>query len=150
MRFEGTFKINISRKKVWNFISDPRSAARYVPGIKKLEVQAPDKFTAQIKLGIGWIKGTFDFKFTIMEQNPPTYARLSAHGFGAKSEIDFDATVVLADISKEATMLSWKADVIIHGLLAQIGQRLLSSVAKKIANQIFENIKNELESEVIT
>jgi len=146
MYFEGTFIVNTPRERVWTYISDPRSVAKCVPGLKKLEVQAKDKFTAKIELGIGWVKGNFDFKFTVTEEAPPSHAKLSAQGSGVRSEINFDVAIDLTDTSKGGTVLSWKADAMVGGLLAGVGQRLLGSMAKKIVDQLFENMRSELEN----
>jgi len=62
------------------------------------------------------------------------------------SEIDFDVDIDLADTSGGGTALSWKADVMVGGLLAEVGQRLLGSMAKKIVDQLFGNMRSELEN----
>jgi len=145
MFFEGTFVTKVPKEKVWAFISDPKSVAKCIPDLKNLEVQSEDKFTAKFKLGIGWIKGDFDFNFTITEVIPQSHAKLLAHGSGVKSQIDLDITIDLTSTPDNGTTLLWKANAIISGLLAEVGQRLINSAAERIVTQLFEKLRNELE-----
>jgi len=146
MFFEGTFTTKVPREKVWAFISDPRSVAKCAPDLIDLKVLSEDKFIAKFKLGIGWIKGVFDFEFVITDVIPQSHARLLAHGSGVKSEIDLDITIDLVDAPDGGTNLLWKANAKVGGLLAGVGQRLINSVAERIVSQFFEKLRNELEN----
>ena len=80
MHFEGEFIVNLPREKVWEYISDPHSALDYVPNIQELKVQNPDRFTANVGVGVGSIKGNFNLEFEMVENVPPNHTRIKARG----------------------------------------------------------------------
>ncbi|MEM0079419.1 MAG: carbon monoxide dehydrogenase subunit G [Nitrososphaerota archaeon] len=145
MLFKGTYVVKVGKDKVWTYISNPKKVAICIPGFKSLEIISEEEFIAKIELGIGWIKGDFDFVIRVKEQSPPSYAVLSGHGSGVGSTIDVDLSISLNENREGETTLLWEANVRVGGLLAAIGQRVLKSVAEKIATQLLENVKMELE-----
>lgn len=144
MHFEGTFTVQEQREKVWSFLMDPVSLGNCLPDLKKLEVISEDRFNAKIRAGISFIKGDFFFRFSVEEKRAPSYAKLKARGTGAQSSIDLDADMNLTETSDNATMILWKAEAHVRGLLASVGQRLLQSAADKIVNQLFKSIESHI------
>ena len=144
MHFEGTFDIKASRQKVWDFISIPNNLAKCLPDLQKLEVVAPDRFKATVKAGVGFVKGTFNFEFTMLDMQPPTHAKLSGHGSGTGSTVDLDTVIDLSDLP-DGTRMAWKADAKVGGLIASVGQRLLEGAAQKLVNNLFTCLKKKLE-----
>jgi len=147
MYFEGKFTVNAPREKVWEYISDPHSIFEYVPGIKKLDVQSDDKFTATVGVGVGAIRGAFDFEVETVEKASPSHAKLKAHGAGIKSMVDLDTTFDLFDVPVSKTDIIWMADARVSGLIAGVGQRLLRTVTEKTVEQLFERLRGKLEGE---
>jgi len=144
MHFEGTFDIKASRQKVWDFISVPNNVAKCLPDLQKLEVVAPDRFKATVKAGVGFVKGTFNFEFTMLDMQPLTHAKLSGHGSGTGSTVDLETVIDLSDLP-DGTRMAWKADAKVGGLIASVGQRLLEGAAQKIVNNLFTCLKKQLE-----
>jgi carbon monoxide dehydrogenase subunit G len=144
MHFEGNFDIKAPRQKVWDFISIPNNLAKCLPDLQKLEVAAPDRFKATIKAGVGFVKGTFNFEFTMLDMQPPTHAKLSAHGSGTGSTVDLETAIDLSDLP-DGTRMAWKADAKVGGLIASVGQRLLEGAAQKLVNNLFTCLKKQLE-----
>jgi carbon monoxide dehydrogenase subunit G len=145
MHFEGVFDIKAPRRKVWDFVSVPNNIAKCLPDLQKLEVIAPDHFKATVKAGVGFIKGTFNFEFKMFDMQPPTHAKLSAHGSGTGSTIDLETTMDLSDLPDGGTRMTWKADAKVGGLIASVGQRLLEGAAQKVVSSLFTCIKKQLE-----
>lgn len=132
-------------KKVFDFLTDPQNFAKGIPDIKKVEVVSPDKFRVTAKLGISFLRGIFVIDFTIKEIDRPKHASLHGHGSGVGSAVDLDINVNLEE-KNGSTMIDWRADAKVSGMLASLGQRMINSVAEKLVRQIFENIKKNLES----
>ena len=145
MHFEGVFDIKAPRQKVWDFVSVPNNIAKCLPDLQKLEVIAPDHFKATVKAGVGFIKGTFNFEFKMFDMQPPTHAKLSAHGSGTGSTIDLETTMDLSYLPDGGTRMAWKADAKVGGLIASVGQRLLEGAAQKVVSSLFTCIKKQLE-----
>jgi carbon monoxide dehydrogenase subunit G len=110
LNFEGTHHVNAPRDKVWEFVIDPNKIGKCLPDLKTLEVGADNTFTAVARVGIGFMKGDFKFQLAIVEQKPPSHARLKGTGSGAGSSLEMDTSIDLED-SDGGTKLTYKAAI---------------------------------------
>jgi len=131
---------------VWDFVIDPNKIGKCLPDLKSLEVEGEDRFNAVVRVGIGFIKGDFNFRLAIVEKNPPTLARLKGTGTGSGSTVDLDTTMTLTEFPG-GTRLAYKADVKVGGIMAGLGQRMMGGATEKTVNQVFECVKKELEGQ---
>jgi len=145
MHYEGKSTINAPREKVWKYISDPHSTLEYVPMIQNLSVQSDDKFCMSVGAVVGWVKGEFNFDVQIVEKVPPSHTKLKAHGSGIKSVADVDIVVDLAENTSDKTDMTWTADARVGGLVAGVGQRLITQVVEKMIGELFDKLRNEME-----
>lgn len=145
MEFEGTTTVKAAPQKVFNFLLDPNMLGKCLPDVQSIEVTGPDKFRATIKVGISFIKGVFDFQFTITEKRTSNHASLKGHGTETGSAIDLEAKFNLSPTPEGGTQIRWTAEAKVFGLIAGVGSRLLDRAANKIITQIFDSIEKELE-----
>ncbi len=146
MHFEGTFTINATRDKVWTYITDPNKTANCLPDLEKMEAVDQTHFQAVFKIGISFIKSSFNFQIEFSEMNSQTKATIKARGKGTGSVVDLTATMELSDSTSGATQMSWKADAMVGGTIAGVGSRLIGSTAEKKTAQFFECLKSLIES----
>ena len=144
MEFEGTTNVKAPPQKVFNFLLDPNTLGKCLPDVQSIEVIGPDKFRATIKAGISFIKGVFDFQFTITEKQPPNHATLKGYGTGRGSAIDLETKFNLSPSPRGGTQIRWAGEAKVSGLIAGVGSRLLDNAARKIITQIFDSIEKEL------
>ncbi len=144
MNFEGTFEVKAPRDRVWDFVIDPNKIGKCLPDLKSLQVEADNKFTAVARVGIGFMKGDFKFQLAIVEQNPPSHARLKGTGTGVGSSMSMDTAIDLADAGT-GTKLTYKADVQIGGTLASVGQRVIGGTIEKTIGEVFSCVKKQVE-----
>ena len=144
MNFEGIFEVKAPRDKVWDFVIDPNKIGKCLPDLKSLQVEADNRFTAIARVGIGFMKGDFRFQLAIVEQTPPSHARLKGTGTGVGSSMNMDTSIDLAD-SDTGTKLIYKADVQIGGTLASVGQRVVGGTIEKTISDVFTCVKKQVE-----
>jgi carbon monoxide dehydrogenase subunit G len=144
LNFEGAYQINAPRENVWDFVIDPNKIGKCLPDLKSLEVGADNTFTAVARVGIGFMKGDFTFKLAIVEQTPPSHARLKGTGTGVGSNVNMDTSIDLAE-ADGGTKLTYKAEVQIGGTLASVGQRVIGGTTEKMIAQVFSCVRNQLE-----
>lgn len=145
LNFEGNYEINAPRERVWDFVIDPNKIGKCMPDLKSLEVGSDNRFTAVARVGVGFMKGDFKFQLAIVEQIPPSHARLKGSGTGVGSSVNLDTLIDLLDAEK-GTKLSYKADVQIGGTLASVGQRVIGSTVEKTIAEVFACVKKQLET----
>jgi carbon monoxide dehydrogenase subunit G len=144
MRFSGTERIPASRGRVWQFLTDPNAVATCVPDVESIEAVDPARFKAQVKAGIGPVRGKFGFDVTWQQLDEPSHAHMTAQGKTPGSAVTVDSTMDLAEADDGATELAWNADVVVHGMIASVGARLLDGFAKKQTEQFFRCIRDQL------
>ena len=130
-------------QKVWNLLLDPAVLSRLLPGVEKFEATGPDKYEVVVKLGVGAVRGTYNGKVELTDQQPPNSYRLRGEGRGApgwaKGEVLFTLLPEAA-----GTRIHAKADAQIGGAIAGVGQRMIEGVAKSMAREFFAAVDREL------
>ena len=91
MKFQGTVSIKAPRKKVWDFLTDPKKVSGCAPGLESLEVIEPDKkFRATTSIGFGMVKVRFvnDVEWVEMDAAEPRPHEGPRHGAGQRGGRD--------------------------------------------------------------
>ena len=144
MEILGQQIISAPRQKVWDALNDPVVLKASLPGCESVERVSPEEFRVIIKTAIGPLKARFQGSLKIAEASPPESCIMQFEGQGGA--VGFGkgtSTVKLKDVP-EGTELSYEAKAQIGGKLAQVGSRLIDSVAKKMADDFFKAFQNEL------
>jgi hypothetical protein len=122
---------------------DPACIAKIIIGCERLEETAPDTYRATLKLGIAAVKGTYNGSVQLFEKMPPTHYRMRLEGSGTPGFVKGEASIDLTEQDGQ-TVLSYDADTQVGGLIANVGQRMVSGVAKMIINQSLKKLEVEL------
>jgi len=146
MRFEGTLDIAAPRDRVWAFLTDPRQVTECAPDVQSLDVTDPAHFKVVVRSGVGPIKATFAMNVEFSELRVPEHAFIVARGQAPGSAVEMRNTLDLAADGPGRTTMRWASDVVVSGMIASVGARLLQGAADKITQQVFSCIKTKLES----
>ncbi len=144
MDITGTQSIPASRQRVWDALNDPDILRRCLPGCESVVRSASGHFDVVMLSAIGPLRARFTGRLTLSDVQEPSACTLifegqgGAIGFGKGS-----ATVQLAD-APGGTELRYDAQAQVGGKLAQVGSRLIESVARKMASSFFESFKAQL------
>jgi uncharacterized protein len=138
MQMNDSQRIPAPKEKVWAALNDPEILKQCIPGCQSLEMSSPTEMTATVVFRVGPVKATFGGKVTLSDLDPPNSYRISGEGSGGVAGFaKGGATVRLESESAEVTILHYEVDAQIGGKLAQLGQRLIDSTAKKLAGDFF-------------
>jgi len=136
--------ISHPREKVWEVMLDPEVMARVLPGVEKFEVVGPDKYAVQVKLGVPSVKGTYTGSVEIFDKQPPTSFRLRGDGKGGPGWARGEVLLTLTP-DGDGTAVNAKANAVIGGTIAGVGQRMMEGVAKGMARDFFAALDRELQ-----
>lgn len=139
MQLKGENRCLASADTVYHALLDPEKLAVTLPGCKSLQVPEPGVYTGQVELGVGPVKGTYNVTVKIADQKPPCYMKLEADGKGRTGQVAFTMELTLHETAG-ATVASWEVDAKISGVVASVGSRVLSRVARFIADQFFSKL----------
>jgi hypothetical protein len=144
MNFEGSYLLNAPRDRVWATIRDPAKIGSAFEDFRDLAIVSPTVFTANVKVGISVIRGTFKFRFEVVEESAPTHLVTVARGRGIGSAVDLRIDVRLESRGVQ-TEFRWTSTAQVSGALAGIAQRLLEQSAEKTIREVFENLRTVVE-----
>ena len=137
MTMSGEVQLSASRDRVWAMLNDPAVLKGCIPGCEQLELNDNNVFQAMATIKIGPVKARWKGKVRLSDLDPPNSYRISGEGEGGVAGFaKGGATVALSD-RDGGTLLTYNVEAQIGGKLAQLGQRLVNSAAKKTADDFF-------------
>lgn len=148
MKVTGSHVLRAPRQRVWDALQDPAVLVATIPGCHELEATGADTYAARVHAGIASIKGTYDGRVQLGDQDPPTSYTLRATGSGGPGTIDATATVSLSEEDGGGTRVEYDADAVIGGAIAGVGQRVVAGVARRNAASFFEAVDRHLAGEL--
>jgi carbon monoxide dehydrogenase subunit G len=135
----GEYTLPLPRGTVWSSLNDPELLQRCIPGCESFEKLSDTEFATVSQLAIGPVKVRFKGKVRLQDIDPPNSYTIIGEGEGGIAGFaKGNAAVALTDVVG-GTKLSYCAQAQIGGKIAQLGQRLISGTAKKIADLFFAN-----------
>ncbi len=139
MTMNGQVQLAADRQAVWAMLNEPTVLKNCIPGCESLDKDSDTEFRAVATIKIGPVKARWKGKVRFTDLDPPNGYRIAGEGEGGVAGFaKGGATVSLAD-KDGGTLLSYVVEAQIGGKLAQLGQRLINSAAKKTADDFFAN-----------
>lgn len=147
MLLKGDVAIRASRKKVWDFLTDPNQIGQCVPGVEKIEIIEPNKkYRGVVSVGLGGVKARFNGDVDVLELDEPNRAKLKAHGTATGTAADLLSEMSLSDGPDGSTLVHWTADVNVSGQLASLAARLMLPVSQKLSEQFYNEVRRKIET----
>ena len=139
MKITGSVTVSHPLEAVWDAILDPAVLVRTIPGCSRLETVGENSYAMTVSAGVAAIKGTYDGTAVLSDLVPGTSLVMRLTGAGAPGTIDANVDVSLAAVDG-GTEVSYAADAIVGGMVGGVGQRMLTSVSKRMAAEFFTRV----------
>jgi carbon monoxide dehydrogenase subunit G len=122
---------------VYAALNDPAILQECIPGCEELIKHSDTELEAKVTLKVGPVKAKFAGKVVLDTTGAPDQFSLTGTGNGGVAGFaKGGADVVLEDVDGQ-TLLKYTAKAEIGGKIAQLGSRLMTSTAKKLAGKFF-------------
>lgn len=144
MKVAGTATLHAPVDKVWQGILDPQVLVRTIPGCESLSETAPHQYAMAVTAGVASIKGTYQGKVQLSDLVEHESLLMHAEGASAAGTISVDVQVRFTDNGDGTTQIDYDADAVVGGMIGGVGQRMLTSVSKKMAAEFFGNVDKVL------
>lgn len=138
MELVGEQTIVAAQEDVWRALNDPAVLRACVPGCESIEQTGDNEYKIVMLAAVGPVKARFTGALAIRNAVPPDSYELVFEGSGGAAGFGKGSATVALAPSGAATLLRYQANAQVGGRLAQVGSRLIDSVAKKLALQFFE------------
>jgi uncharacterized protein len=131
------------RDRVFAALVDPDVLRSAIPGCDALTPLGQDSYEAKLTIGVAGLKGSYTGKAVIRDQRPPEALTLSFEGKGSPGFVRGSAVIALTT-ETAGTRITSDADVQVGGLIAAVGSRLTEAAAKKLADDFFRTLAEQL------
>jgi carbon monoxide dehydrogenase subunit G len=138
MTMSGEVQLGAPRETVWAKLNDPEVLKLCIPGCEQLDKLSDTEFQAVAVTKIGPVKAKWKGKVHLTDLDPPNGYKISGEGEGGIAGFAKGGAVVALSPKDDGTLLTYNVEAQIGGKLAQLGQRLISGAAKKMADEFFE------------
>ena len=137
MTMNGQVQLAAPRQVVWEKLNDPEVLKSCIPGSEQLDKISDNEFQAIATVKVGPVKARWKGKVRLTDLDPPNSYRISGEGEGGVAGFAKGGAKVSLSDKDGGTLLTYDVEAQIGGKLAQLGQRLINSAAKKTADDFF-------------
>jgi len=125
---------------VWDALLDPRVLVATIPGCERLAATGENSYDMTVSAGVAAIKGTYlgSCELSDLEKHESLVMKLT--GAGAPGTIDATVKVFFGEAEPGVTRIDYDADAVVGGMVGGVGQRMLTSVSKRMAGDFFDNV----------
>jgi carbon monoxide dehydrogenase subunit G len=139
----GTETIQAPVEALWQALNDPRVLTRCIPGCKSMTEIAPDAYQVELQLRVAAVGGSFEGEIALSDKEPPKACRIRVSGAGTLGHGNGSAHFEIAPEGEGQSRLTYQGAGEIGGLVAGVGQRILSSVSKHLVGRFFTALRQE-------
>jgi carbon monoxide dehydrogenase subunit G len=100
-------------------------------------------YAARMQISVGSVKPTFDTTVTIDKREFP---EMDASGEGEASGSSFEMSSGMTLVETDSGVdVEWWAEADVFGRIAQMGQRVINPVAKRVVGRFFDQVEKQLQ-----
>lgn len=142
MKFTGENVLAAPVEQAWDALLDPAVLVRTIPGCERLEAipgRGENAYAMTVTAGVASIKGTYAGSCELRDLVEHESLVMRLDGAGAPGTIG--ATVhVRFTPEGSSTRVSYDADAVVGGMIGGVGQRMLTSVSRRMAGEFFSQV----------
>ncbi len=140
MRFTGESVLHAPVDRVWDALLDPTVLVRTIPGCERLESAGENAYSMTVTAGVATIRGTYTGTCALSGLVPHQALVLKLQGSGAPGTVDTEVHVDFSDGGDGTTAVAYVAEAVVGGMVGGVGQRMLTSVSRRMASEFFGNV----------
>ena len=145
VELSGTYVVAAPRDSVYAALQDASVLRRCIEGCDELTEIEPGVFEAQLRLGLGAIRGRYTGRARVRDAHPPESFTLTVEGKGPGGHVRGEARLVL-EAAGGNTKISCQATGDVAGAIAAVGSRLIQSAAARLMERFFSTLATECAS----
>lgn len=143
MKFTGENVLNAPVEQAWDALLDPAVLVRTIPGCERLEAldskPGENAYAMTVTAGVASIKGTYAGSCVLTDLAEHESLVMKLDGAGAPGTIGATVNVRFTP-EGSSTKVSYDADAVVGGMIGGVGQRMLTSVSRRMAGEFFGNV----------
>ncbi len=146
MKLAGEYLFDGPREVVWEVLRDPNVLATALPGTQSLEMVEENVYEGKMNVRIGPVSGLFSGKIEVSNEVPPESYTLTVEGKGTPGFGKGSGDCKLVEQDDNKTLMTYEGELQVGGTIANVGQRLIETVANSMAKQAFDSLNRSLQA----
>lgn len=148
MKFDGEFRIELPREKVFELLSDPEKFAPLLPTFHSLEMVDEHTANLRVKVGIGRIHALASTQLILDEALAPETIRYIGKGKVMQGAYQMISSFKLEPVGS-ATQVKWCGETVLVGKILSLAGGGLRGYAEKEINTLITSLQQALTPEAI-
>jgi carbon monoxide dehydrogenase subunit G len=140
MKITGSDVIPFPVAQVWDALLDPQVLVATIPGCERLATTDEHTYDMTVTAGVAAIKGTYTGTCALSDLVERHSLVMRLQGSGAPGTIDATVQVYFDEAEPDHTKIDYDADAVVGGMVGGVGQRMLTSVSRRMAAEFFGNV----------
>jgi 2-furoyl-CoA dehydrogenase large subunit len=141
---EGEVVLSGPPAEVWRRLTDPQELAAVIPGCRNLVEDGPDRYRADVMIGVAGIRGLYAAEIELHDKEEPRAVRLVARASGALGFGAGEGDVTLSPLPDGGTRLTYRYRADVGGKVAAVGQRMLGTVTRLLTAEFFRALERRI------
>jgi carbon monoxide dehydrogenase subunit G len=143
MKLAAAYELPFPREQVFSALTNPDILLVCIPGCESLAQEAENVYRAALSVGLPGLKGKYSGRASLSDLNPPDSFRIAVDGKGGAGFVKGSGLLRLSDV-ENGTRVECEAEAHVGGVLAAVGQRLVSAGAKQMMDAFFQRVHEKL------
>ncbi len=146
MKIQDGFTVDAPAGEVWTLLSDPERVATLLPGAEMGERLDDDTYAGGMSIKVGPLAVVYDGTVSFRLDESERSVAVRARGRGRRGMGTADMTMTSRVIAHGETRaeVTIDSDVVVTGILAQMGRGMIQVVSKKMLKEFVENLTEAL------
>jgi 2-furoyl-CoA dehydrogenase large subunit len=123
-------------ERVFAVLLDPIALAKVIPGCNALESVGPNRYCADVAIGVGVVKARYNAQITLSDIDAPHTLRLSGSGTSSLGTGSGNGRLRL-ERTATGTRLYYDYEAQVSGKVAAVGSRMLEGAARVLLAELF-------------
>ncbi|HXF46836.1 MAG TPA: molybdopterin cofactor-binding domain-containing protein [Burkholderiaceae bacterium] len=136
LRAHGQLEIAAPPERVFAVLLDPVALAKVIPGCHALESIGPNRYRADVAVGVGVVKARYRAQIDLADIDPPHSVRLVGSGTSSLGTGSGEGRLRL-ERTATGTRLHYDYEARVSGKVAAVGSRMLEGAARMLLAELF-------------
>jgi hypothetical protein len=148
LEIKGEHAFAAARPELWALLNDPEVLKQAIPGCNAVERIAEDRYRMGLKLRVANVSGEYMGEVAILERREPLHYVLAVSGEGSIGFMKGQGVFDLEEHAEGGTLLHYAGSAELGGVVAGVGQRVLTGVARYLAGRFFQALEKIIQERV--
>ena len=144
LELKGEQSLKVGQAALWKLLNDPDVLAKTIPGCNAVRALGEDRYEMGLKLQVANVSGEYMGSVAITDKQEPSHYVLAVEGQGSIGFMQGSAAFDLEPRGANETLLRYAGSAEVGGVVAGVGQRVLSGVAKYMVGRFFKALEKHI------